>query len=806
MGREFPLPDKPSIAVLPFVNMSGDPEQEYIGDGLSENIISALSISSRMFVIARNSTFSYKGRHVKVQQVAEEMGVQYVLEGSVQKSGDRLRVTAQLIDALTGHHLWSDKYDRKLIELFDLQDEITKKIVTSLQVKLTHGEAARWAERSTENFEAWSYFVRGRELYMKFGKEDNAKARELLEAATELDPDYAYAWGVLGGTHLMDAWRGWSESPSNSMKLGRDYVKKSLELDERSPVGHGLLGHLYLMQGEHEKALAEHKKTLSFHPNHDMAHFDLGATMCFSGRFEESIELIEKAMRLSPYYPAIYLYFLGINYVSLKRFEEAIEIFSQLNERCQKRDLPTWYAYRGLAECYWVLGRKKEAREYLAKLLKANPKWSLESLKMDPFPFKDPALVQPRIEIFRKLGVPEKPPLPLPDKPSIAVLPFVNMSGDPAQEYFSDGITEEIITALSKTPKLFVIARNSTFTYKGKPVKVQQVGRELGVKYVLEGSVRKAEDKVRITAQLVDAQTGHHLWADRYDRELKEIFALQDEITLKILIAMQVKLTEGDQARLYGKGTDNLEAYLNLLQGRQCIENLNRENNALARQVLAEAIALDPGYGEAYTYLAVTHVLDVTLGFSRSPGNSLANGIDLAQKAIALDDSEPNPHSILGLLLTMKGEYEKGVAEGERAVELNPNSADAHARLAITLYSSGRREEAIASFKQAIRLNPIPPVYYLFHMSLAYAMAERYEEALAVGEKAVLREPDNLMARIFLAGNYGLAGRAEEACVEAAEVIRISPKFSLEYASKTWPFKKADKDRFLEALRKAGMK
>jgi adenylate cyclase len=381
------------------------------------------------------------------------------------------------------------------------------------------------------------------------------------------------------------------------------------------------------------------------------------------------------------------------------------------------------------------------------------------------------------------------------------------MSGDPEQEYFSDGITEEIITALSKTPKLFVIARNSTFTYKGKPVKVQQVGRELGVKYVLEGSVRKAEDKVRITAQLVETQTGHHLWAERYDRELKEIFALQDEITLKILIAMQVKLTEGEQARLYGKGTDNLGAYLKLLQGRQFIDSLNRENIALAQQALGEAIALDSGYGEAYTYLAVTHLVDAVFGFSKSPGSSLANAIDLAQKAIALDDSDANPHSILGFLLAMRGEYEKGVAEGERATELNPNSADAHARLAMTLNFSGRLEEAIASFKQAIRLNPIPPVFYLIHMSVAHARTEDYDEGVALCEKAVRREPDNLMARMFLAAIYGLAGRAEEARVEAAEVIRISPKFSLENVSKTWPFKnQAAKDRFLEVMRKAGLK
>jgi adenylate cyclase len=278
-----------------------------------------------------------------------------------------------LIDALTDHHLWSERYDRKLVELFDLQDEITKSIVTSLQVKLTHGEAARWAERSTENFEAWSFFVRGRELYMKFGREDNAKARELLVEATKLDPEYAYAWGVLGGTHLMDAWNGWSGSSPNSMKLGRDYVQKSLELDEKSPVGRGLLGHLYLMQGQHDKAMTEHERNVSFHPNHDMVHFDLGATLCFSGRFKESIEQIEKAMRLSPYYPGLYLYVLGRNYIFLKRFEEATVIFAKLTEHCQKGDYPIWYAYRGMAELYWELGREQEAQEYL----KTWSRWSM---------------------------------------------------------------------------------------------------------------------------------------------------------------------------------------------------------------------------------------------------------------------------------------------------------------------------------------------------------------------------------------------------------------------------------------------
>lgn len=230
----FPLPEKPSIAVLPFTNMSSEPAQEYIGDGISENIITALSMGSAIFVIARNSTFTYKGRAVKVQDVAEDLGVRYVLEGSVQKSGDRLRVTAQLIDALTGHHLWSEKYDRKMGELFDLQDEVTKKIVVSLQVELTSGEQARVFAKSTDNLDAWCYGVKGNYLLDKFNKPDNIRARELFEAAIELDPRYVSAIVWLGATYTVDAAYGWSESLVDSFRRAHELARKALKLDDKS--------------------------------------------------------------------------------------------------------------------------------------------------------------------------------------------------------------------------------------------------------------------------------------------------------------------------------------------------------------------------------------------------------------------------------------------------------------------------------------------------------------------------------------------------------------------------------------------
>ena len=283
----------------------------------------------------------------------------------------------------------------------------------------------------------------------------------------------------------------------------------------------------------------------------------------------------------------------------------------------------------------------------------------------------------------------EKMAFPLPDKPSIAVLPFTNMSDDPKQEYFSDGLTEEIITALSKTPKLLVIARNSTFTYKGKPVKVQQVGRELGARYVLEGSVRRSEDQLRITAQLIDATTGNHLWAEQYDRSLKDVFALQDEITLKVITALQVKLTKGEIARMRARGTDNLEAFLKASEGVEYLFRFNKADNLKARQLFEEAIALDPNYAYGYSLLGWTYMVDVMFGWSESPKVSLEKAFDLAQKAISLDDGQENAHRLLGSVYLMTRQPDKAMAEYERAIAVAPNSSYALASMGDLLISNG---------------------------------------------------------------------------------------------------------------------
>jgi len=398
---------------------------------------------------------------------------------------------------------------------------------------------------------------------------------------------------------------------------------------------------------------------------------------------------------------------------------------------------------------------------------------------------------------------------PLPDVPSIAVLPFVNLSGDPKQEFFCDAMTEEIITALSKVPRLFVIARNSTFTYKGKQVKVNQVSEDLGVRYVLEGGIQRSGDRVRITAQLIDALTGNHLWAERYGRDLKDIFALQDEITINILTSVQVKLTGGEISntktnKKYFGGEQGLDCYLKLMQARDHYTRANIEDNNLARQMVEEAIAMCPENPLGYAYLGWVYYYDLLLGNTKSPRETSEKGIELAQKALAMDDSISFAHGLLCLLYPYRREYNKAIAEGERAVALNPGSPGMLNVYACFLTCVGRPEEAIPLQQKAIRLSPRGPSNYYRDFGNTLRLAGRFEEAVSAHKKAIQLAPDDIYAHSRLAATYVMMGRDNEARAEAAEVLRINPKFSLDYLAKTSVCK--DTNNLIDALRKAGLK
>jgi adenylate cyclase len=395
---------------------------------------------------------------------------------------------------------------------------------------------------------------------------------------------------------------------------------------------------------------------------------------------------------------------------------------------------------------------------------------------------------------------------PLPDKPSIAVLPFTNMSGDAEQEYFSDGITEHIITSLSKVPYIFVIARNSTFTYKDKFVKVQQIAEELGVRYVLEGSVQRSGDRVRITAQLIDAIKGRHLWADSYDRKIDDLFIIQDEIAMKIMAALQVKLSAAELGQLYSTQTKNIKAYEKYLESYEYFWRRTEGDSLQARKLADEAISLDPGYGAPYVVQALTYLDDVWFYRTKSPTKSLQTAEQLIQKAIELSGNDASTHQALGMLYILSRDYDKAIAECQKAIELTPNSAESFHFYGLALRFAGRFDEAISNLKKAIRLNPVTPIYYLNVLAWAYLYNDQYEQAILLWKKTLERNPYFLFAYIGLTAAYQLSGNETSARESAQEVLRLKPNMTISIIEKGPATDNIyRRKQILEAMRIAGI-
>ena len=402
----------------------------------------------------------------------------------------------------------------------------------------------------------------------------------------------------------------------------------------------------------------------------------------------------------------------------------------------------------------------------------------------------------------------ETPAAPLlPDKPSIAVLAFQNMIGDLEQEYFADGMVEEIITALSRYPSLFVIARNSSFTYKGRAVDVTQVGRELGVRYALEGSVRKADNRVRVTAQLVEAEAGNHVWAERYDRDLTDIFALQDEITQAVTIAIAPAIADAEQRRAMRRPPGSLDAWAAYQRGLWHFSKGTADDNALAQKFFQQAIDLDPSFAGSYTGLAYAHRRAAGVFGTRSLAEAEDLGEALARRAVALDGNDAEARTCFGNLLMRRGDYAGALAEIETALAISPNLADAHGALGSVLTRSGHPREGRIALEKCIRLDPHNPNnnLQLLVITIGYYLSREYDAAIEAAKRGIRSYPDHSNQYRWLAAALGQTDRIEEAKEVLAKAIAIAPAAFDMFVRRRVPWHRPeDHAHMLEGLRKAG--
>jgi adenylate cyclase len=403
-----------------------------------------------------------------------------------------------------------------------------------------------------------------------------------------------------------------------------------------------------------------------------------------------------------------------------------------------------------------------------------------------------------------------EPPAPappsVPDKPSIAVLPFANMSGDAEQEYFSDGITEDLITDLSKVSSLFVIARNSSFAYKGRSVKVQDIGRDLGVRFVLEGSIRKAGNRVRITAQLINADSGGHLWAERFDRDLTDIFSTQDEVVEKIVGALAIKLTRGEEQRLHQRATGSLAAYETWLRAREMLSRGTRQSVLEAQAMYRRAIEIDPNFAAPHAGLSLAAISGYVSGWAPDAAQALDEAERWARRAIELNEQEPVSHMALGNVLLWRRDHEAALAETNRMIALDPNFAQGYGGRGLALMYAGRPAEALEAIATAMRLDPLYPAILLHFQAQANFSLGSYEAAAQLLVQRIARTPGTDASRMLLASCYGHLGRFDEARATWRELLEVNPDFSLTQRAQVLPYKNpADFQRITDGLAKAGL-
>lgn len=400
-----------------------------------------------------------------------------------------------------------------------------------------------------------------------------------------------------------------------------------------------------------------------------------------------------------------------------------------------------------------------------------------------------------------------RPASPPSDRPAIAVLPFVNMSGDPEQEYFSDGISEDIITALSKLRWFFVIARNSSFVYKGKAVHLREIAEELGVGYVVEGSVRKSGDRVRITAQLNDVGTGSHIWAERYDRDLADVFAVQDEITEAIIAAIEPQLYASESFRAQRKPPDDMDAWDLVMRALSYYWRVTRQDNAVAQELLEKAIAIDPDYGQALGVLATIHIFSAHMGWADMAA-AVPNAEQAAQAAIRADSEDPWARHALGCVYLLTRRFDDALAEFELALRLNPNFSLAQGFYGLALAYCGRCEEADQAARRALRLSPRDPFSALFTGIAAYAqfVGRNYDEATRLAREAIRQRGDFVGAHRVLTAAAAMAGDSSIAAAALQELRRVQPSISLAWIANHMPIMQGGElEHYLEAFRRAGL-
>jgi adenylate cyclase len=816
-GALPPLPTGPSIAVLPFDNLGGDPEQEYFADGLTEDILTRLAAFSDLKVIARNSSFQYKGEAVDVREVGSDLGATFVLEGSVRRDASSIRVSAQLLETEEGGHVWQQTYDRDLSAagIFAIQDEITEQVASAIggaAGAITASEIRRIQGAPTENLHSYECILLAKEYAVLITPESHRIARDCLQDVVAREPNYVEALAWLGAMYMEEIWSGYNprEDGPSPLDGAFEVLIQAVRLDPNHQRALGGLAWAYFSNGDDEQFYDNACKAVAANPNNVGTLAEMAMWLGYSGRWDESKALAERLRSLGAEVP-YWHNFTEFNYHYRDKNYTAAATSARAALEMEHWAAP-WYL--GLA--YVRLGESEKALEALARARALEPTFSTDLVRgtLDVL-FLDLEHLALLMDGHAQLMALEESQAT--QRPVIAVLPFDNLGGDPEQAFFSDGITEDIISALSLFSDLAVIARTSTFQFKEEKIDVREIGQKLGADYILEGSVRKLGDEIRVTAQLVRADDGFHLWAQTFDRDLSmgNVFQIQDEITSRVvgrLADAQGVVARAVELPADAKRAANLGSYECLLLAYAYQREAFEESHLRARDCLESAVAEHPEFASSWAWLGFLHIEESWSGWNARPekDSPLRLARQSAEQALRIDPSNQKARQVLALTRFYAGELDEFIDQAERAIELNPNNAELVAETSLYLFWAtvarrGDTNQALKLLEETRILNPYHASFLYIPDFYHHYIREDYEAALPYAEK--IDTPGYHYGYVALAAVYGQLGLADKGQEAVINLLKVYPDYP-EFLHDDFDFYHIPRDRtahVIEGLRKAGL-
>lgn len=762
------------VAVLPFKYASGNADLKALADGLSEEVVTGLSRFSYLKVIARGSTAKYSGEAGDVRAIGKELGARYVMEGSLRQAGIKLRLAVQLIDAASGAHLWAETYERTFSPetVFELQDDLVPRIVSTVADQygiLPRSMSEVLRTKKDEDLTPHEAVLRAISYFSRITPEEHAAVRDLLERAVRDAPSHADSWAMLSMIYRGEFAQGFNAGP-NPLDRALAAAQRAVDLAATHALGHYALATVYFFRKEMIPFRVEAERTLALNPLDASVRAYLGLLTAASGEWDRGCQMVESAMQLNPNCPGYFYFARCCNAYRQGKYADVLEAAARIN-------MPNYFHIPALrAASLGELGQREEARKAVQDLLALRPDFAAAA-RQEYAKWYDSELIEQLIDGLRKAGleIPEDQKTVSSSTataaPSIAVLPFANMSDDKEQDYFSDGLAEEIINLLARISGLKVIARTSAFAFRGKEQDIRGIAEALGVSTILEGSVRRAGSRIRVTAQLINAADGSHLWSERYDRELSDIFAVQDEISAAIARALRVKLSREAAPQRY---TPKLAAYEAYLKGKYHQAKVTPESLELARQFYEQASKLDPAFAMPHVGLAFYwHCL---AHFGRhSAHECTASTRAEIKRALEIDPSLPEAHAVLGYVAAM---YDMDWTAAEKHFDY-PMAKDAGFGLIRPLYGwvefwRGNVEQAIALAQRASEEDPLE-VWTRMNLHAYLQGAGRDDEALEQLKKVVELDPNQVVALVSMAMIYADKGDLPEALKIARRAYAIGP-------------------------------